>query len=96
MTKCIEELLAKTKELFGESTDPETIKKFKAVEEAATAADQEMTALTEKYGQLARDYRDAILGTGTKTPPEAVTPPTPKTFGDALAEAVKSAQPKQA
>ena len=95
MTESHKKILDTVREIFGESTDPETIKKFKAVEEAVNTADQETTTLTEKYGNLAKEYREAILGTGTHTPPDdKVTPPKPQSFEDALAAAVKAAQPK--
>lgn len=96
MTKNNEAVLTAVKEIFGESTDPEIIKKFKSVEDAINASDKEMTELLEKHSKLAQDYKDVILGTGTKTPPETIAekPQEPLDFGEALARAINAAKPQ--
>lgn len=94
MTEKHEKALAAIKELFGESTDPEVIKKYADVENSIKEADDEYIALEDKHISLAKDYRDVILNTPTKTPPKDIVPEKPKSFGEALADAIKAAKPQ--
>ena len=93
-SKHLEAALAVVKDIFGESTEPETIKKFKAVEDALTRADEEETKLVGKYHDLAKDYKELILGTGTKTPPDNIVPEKPKSLEERLADAFEQARQK--
>lgn len=80
-------------DLFGESADPEVIKKFKTVEEALEASDKENTELLQKHADLAKAYKEAILGTGTKVAPEAVAQvAAPKTLDEMFNQAFKAAE----
>lgn len=92
MNEKLEKALAAVKEIFGESTDPETIKKFKVVEDQFNEADQEMNNLTDRYGKLAKEYRDIVLHTDVGKKEDDVLPPKPMTFDEALAEAFKTAE----
>ena len=85
MNKHNEEALAKVREIFGESTDPDVIAKFKEVEDALKASDNEYDELLEKHGKLATAYKSAVLGAGTTQPGDQVSETQrPKTFDEAL------------
>ena len=80
-------------DLFGESTDPEVIKKFKTVEEALEASDKENAELLQKHADLAKAYKEAILGTGTKAGPDEVAKSeAPKTLDEMFNQALKAAE----
>ena len=93
MNEANEKALNKIREIFGDSTDPDIIAKFKEVEEALNASDEEYNKLLEKHGKLATAYKDVVLGAGTSRPGDDVAKnDIPKTLDEALDEQFRLAK----